>query len=343
MDGYRLRSSHGDTIDPRQPLPVLPAVSNGSSRVSAIITYNGKAAAGAITVNSLQVKPIYTNEGDQVASFWGDVQNLVYEAFADGNPKKRTEWLTSVTETNGSAAFAVFDPNRNLEEMFESVTGTVKRFIAKLKDKTGHVLYGWIRGVSVSSNLYTFEVFNARLTETQNWVGTLASFDNANLESVEIYRYNSSLSFGTGTTLTEEVDCPKEFSKSWELVMKYAETLANGQYFVDYMRGRVIGVKADTTVSEVVTYQTVGNDFAQPSTSAAITVSDSTDLLNIASKGIFVSVPSGVTTTVAYKLVGDSSASSVVLTASQYLPGKFSRVMSTGTTLNGATIVGYGG
>ena len=81
----------------------------------------------------------------------------------------------------------------------------------------------------------------------------------------------------------------------------------------------------------------------QPTRSVAITVSDSTDLAGVVTKGIFVSVPSGATTTIAYKLVGDSSATSVVLNSERYLPGHFSRVMSTGTTLNSATIVGYGG
>lgn len=81
----------------------------------------------------------------------------------------------------------------------------------------------------------------------------------------------------------------------------------------------------------------------QPTTSTAITISDATDLSASVTKGIFVSVPAGATTTVAFKLLGDSSASSVVLTAPQFLPGHYSRVMSTGTTLNSATIVGFGG
>jgi len=80
----------------------------------------------------------------------------------------------------------------------------------------------------------------------------------------------------------------------------------------------------------------------QPKSTYAITPSDSTDLTTTVKKGIFVSVPSGATTTVAFKLANDTAAQSVSLTASQYLPGEFIRVMSTGTTLNGATIIGYG-
>lgn len=254
LNGYRLRSSHGDTIDPRQPLPTDSVKAQEVVSVSPTITYNGKASAGAISINSLTFKPISSIEGDQVASYWGNEENKVYSAFADGNPKKGTSWLTSVTETASSAAITIYDPDKNLEEMFESVTGTVKRFVCKVYDKTGGTLYGWVRGISVSGSVYTFEIMNNRLTETQSWVGTLSAFDNANLEKVEIYHYNTSLTFSTGTTFTEEVGCPKEYSKSWEKVLEYAQTLSNGQYFVDYMRARVVGVKADTTAIETVTY-----------------------------------------------------------------------------------------
>lgn len=255
MDGYRLRSAHGDTVDPRQPLPVGTLKAKETKSQSSTLTYNGKAAAGSITVNALPMNPIISIEGDQVASYWGDIQNKVYEAYADGQDKKERAWLTSVTETNGAAAITIYDPDKNLEEMFESATGTVKRFIVKVIDNTGYALYGWVRGVAAASGVYTFEVFNNRSSESaQNWVGTLASFDNASLVKVEIYHYNSSLVFGTGTILTEEVECPKEYSKNWENPIVYAETLSNGQYFVDYMRGRIIGVKAATTASETVTY-----------------------------------------------------------------------------------------
>ena len=254
MEGYRLRNSHGDTIDPRQPLPVIEAKSGVLTSVSPTLTYSGKDAAGAVTTASLLYKPMYEAQGSRVASYWGNKENLVYSAFADGNPKKATSWLASVTETNGSAACTIYDPDKNLENLFESLTTTVKRFIVKVYDKSGNSLYGWIMGVSVSSDVYTFSVYNARVAETQNWVGTLASFDNTQLDHVEIYFYGSSLSFGTGTCLTEEVVCPKEFSKTRESQLLFAESLSNGQFFVDYERGDIIGKKADGTDTEVVTY-----------------------------------------------------------------------------------------
>jgi len=255
MDGYRLRSAHGDTIDQTQPLPIDTVEAQETVSVAPTLTYNGKAAAGAVSISSVALKPIIEAYGGRVGSFWGKPQNKVYEAFAQGNSKNKTSRnLRSVTETATAAAFVVYDPDKNLEEMFESLTGTVKRFIVKVTDKSGGTLYGWIMGVSVASDVYTFTVHNNRVTETQSWVGTLGDFDNTALEKVEIFYYNSSISFGTGTCFTEEVECPKEYSKSREAQLIYAETLANGQFFVDYMRGELIGVKADATASETVTY-----------------------------------------------------------------------------------------
>ena len=252
--GYRLRSAHGDTVDPRQPIPVDSVEAQGVESVTPTITYNGKAAAGAISINSFKYKPIISIAGDQVASFWGDIQNKVYEAFNGSSPKKTTHWLTSFTETAASAAIAIYDPNHNLENMFESVDSTVKRYIIKAIDTTGHVLYGWIKGVSVSGSVYTFEVCNNRLTETRSWVGSTSDFVETAVEKVEIYHYNSSLVFNTGTCATEEVACPKEYSKNWENPLVFANSLTNGQYFIDYMRARVIVKKADTTASETITY-----------------------------------------------------------------------------------------
>lgn len=80
----------------------------------------------------------------------------------------------------------------------------------------------------------------------------------------------------------------------------------------------------------------------QPTASFTITPNNSQNLSTQVTKGIFVSVPSGVSTTVAFQLINDTTTQSVILQSSQYLPGNFMFVMSSGTTLNGATIVGYG-
>lgn len=101
--------------------------------------------------------------------------------------------------------------------------------------------------------------------------------------------------------------------------------------------------KAFTAASDIYKFTDTATQalLAQPTVPTAVTPSDSTDLTTLATKGIFVSVPLGVTTTVAFKLTGSGTAVTLPLYASQYLPGAFSRVMSTNTTLNGATIVAY--
>jgi len=276
MEGYRIRSAHGETIDPRQPFPVDSVEAQETVSVAPTLTYNGKAAAGAISIATVALKPIIEDLGSRVGSFWGLDQNKVYTAYSDTSNKKGNNIFRSVTETAGAAAITIYDPDKNLENMFESVTGTVKRFVVKVYDKSGGSLYGWVRGVSVASDVYTFEIFNLRSAETgQSWVGTLSAFDNTALEHVDIFFSNSSITFGTGTTFTEEVQCPKEYSKNREAQLVYAENLSNGQFFVDYMRGELIGKRADTTASEVVTYNvwasTAGGGSAAPTSNVNLT------------------------------------------------------------------------
>ena len=100
------------------------------------------------------------------------------------------------------------------------------------------------------------------------------------------------------------------------------------------------GANGDYT--PVATDQYGGLQIAQPTVFTPVTISDATDLTALATKGIFCSVPLGVTTTLAVRLLGASSTTvTVVLYSSQYLPGMFTRVMSAGTTLNGATITAF--
>ena len=263
MEGYRLRSSHGDVIDPRQPLPVDSIEGQESVSQSETLTYNGKATSGAVTINATSIHPIVTIEGDQVGGFWERDENKVYSALISPQAQNKGEknWVNSLVETDGSAAVSIYDNVLNLENTFESVAGTVKRFILKATDNEGEILYGWILGVAVTADVYTLDIVSNRLTETQNWYqGGATAFDPTIVREVEIYRYDSSLVFGTGTQLIEEVACPKEYSKNWENPVQLAEKkLTNGQYFVDYMRGRIIGKKADATASETVTYNVLSS------------------------------------------------------------------------------------
>jgi len=253
-----LTNSNGDEYGPRLPLVTDNLEGNRTISTSETVTYNGKAAASAVTINPLQYHPIMSAQGDRVASYWGNSDNLVYTA----------ENGVVVVETAGSATVACTDPDRNLELAFESLTTTVKRFVAKVTDSSGGVLYGWVMGVAAATNLYTFSVYSTRVAETNDWVGALGSFDQTKGCKLEIFRYDSSVSFGTGTTLTEEVRCPYEYSPNWKKYLDYASvSLSAGQWFCDYMRGLIIGKRADATASETVTYNIQANAEISVSTS----------------------------------------------------------------------------
>jgi hypothetical protein len=71
---------------------------------------------------------------------------------------------------------------------------------------------------------------------------------------------------------------------------------------------------------------------AGPSKSSAITPSDSTDVTSLANYGLVVSVGG----TLAFKLQGDSTATSITVYPAQFIPGQFLRVMVATT----ATVIG---
>ena len=271
----QLSNQYNEPIKGQQPLPVDTVEAQETASVSQTLTYTGKAAAGAVATVQTQFKGIAGIESGRIGSYWGNPENLVYST----DYRRGKAQIGALTETNGSAAAVIRDDEFNLELLFESLTTTVKRYVLKATDNTGAVLYGWIMGVAASSNAYTFDIFNARLDESaQNWVGTLASFDNTNVARIEIYRYDSSIAFGTGTTFTEEVAHPKEYSTgdptSGKISMTGAiNSLSNGQYFVDYFRGELIGKRADTTASETITYDVLKST-ASGGTAANVNISE---------------------------------------------------------------------
>lgn len=244
-----LTNKYGETIDQRQPLPVVGVQSSQISQITnEVVTPKGKSAAGAVVLIQTVFRPIR-------GSHWEEQDNLIYSAFSDSQKRNAdVSWLTAFVETNGSAAFTIHDPDLNLENLFESRTGTVKSFVAKVTDKEGKSLYGWIFGVAVSGSVYTFDVVNNRLTETRNWVGDISEFDAANVVKVEIFEYKSTLVFAGGALL-EEVRCPREFSKDRQLQLVHAaKILNNGQYIVDRTRGEIIG-KLATADAITVSYE----------------------------------------------------------------------------------------
>ncbi len=249
-------SSTSIPYSPQIPQPVSDATQ--SSDVTPVsgetVTFLSSAAASSTGINVLDKGPIMNVESDRVGSYWGDANNLVYTATHEQG-KFRT-----VVETASSAVVTIFDDGRNLEQLFETVTGStlVKRFVIKVTDVGDNVLYGWSTDIAVTSDVYTIDIYNHRLTEgNQNWVGTLGNFDNTNLKKVEVFKYSSSIAWTTGSVLTEEVGYPYQTKHQEDI--DFLQNLSAGQFAVDYMRGRLLFKKATTGTSDTIAYNSRGS------------------------------------------------------------------------------------
>lgn len=250
-----------------------------------------KDAAGSTVVFDLTRGPILEMSGGRIGSFWGSPHNLQYKAT-----------VQAVVETNGAAAFNVYDSGKDLEKIFES--STKGRYIAKLTDGASHELYGWIGGVAVASDVYTFSIYSGVGLGTQNWFqGGSTAFSHASYGSkVEIYKYATSLTFGSSDTFTEEVPfhAPDDPRSAGETEFRFLAGLTNGQYGIDYKNQRFMGRKANTDDTETLTYTTfAGADDLQDvnirsvSTAALTNVGDeivSTQLVaaNTSRKGLYI-------------------------------------------------------
>jgi hypothetical protein len=227
-----------------------------SSDVTAVSgeTVNFKAgAAGFKGIEALNKNKIANVRGDKIGSFWKELQNLMVE----NSPLMS---VTAITETDGSAAVTVYvnpvGPSNvpNLEQLFEISSGN-SQYVMLLTDPIGNELYGYIRGVAVSGNSYTFTVNNTLAGGVQNWIGTLASFDSslATRCGFKIFSYESSLVFTTGTILLQEK--AYDPAKSDTVILNEILTV-NGDYAVDYVNGRIFYRKATTGTSDTVAYNT---------------------------------------------------------------------------------------
>lgn len=248
METYQLGSGEFTPRSPQftQDVRQGTATESVSETVNIAAAGHIKDAAGSTGILEFSRTPILDKYGGQIGSFWGSPQNLQYTAKVQG-----------LTKTDGSADFAVHDPNTDLEKIFESVTSG--RYVAKLTDGAGNVLYGWIGGVAVSSSVYTFSIFNGVGLGTQNWFqGDATSFALDNGVTVEIYRYSTSLTLGSSDTFTEEVPYhdPDDPRKIGQTEFRLLASLTNGQYAVNYKFGRVLVRKANADDTEVFTYRT---------------------------------------------------------------------------------------
>lgn len=241
-------------ISPQIPKPVVDVTfpTNPTPYSQAVTFVTG---AAGLTGRVQLPAPILSVGGAKVASHWR--KNKVW-----------TAKTASVTETNGSAAFTIYDSVNVLSNLFATASGT-KMYVARVTFNGGSEIFGYITTVTASSNVYTFTVVSQPAGSTQNWKvtagGSLPGLTQA-IRDVEIYANQNSLTFTTGTVLTEEV--PFDFAVTEKDVVSFLNGLSNGQYGIDAVRGRILYKKATTGTSDTVTYNTyTGSSSALASTS----------------------------------------------------------------------------
>lgn len=219
---------------------------------------NVKDAAGSTVVVNTVKKPIASMEGAMIGSYWGKKENIVWEGGVLS--KDSTSHLLSVTTTGGAAACVIDDAVYDLEKLFESATTC--RYVIKVWDTQNRYRYGWIEGISVSGTQYTLSIFNNVTTAsgTQDWVGSATI---GTVSKFKIYKYSSSIVWGSTDTFTAEVEY-----EDGQNDLDVLKGLANGEYAIDYKHGRILGRKANGDNTETISYYYL----ATPLGSATITV-----------------------------------------------------------------------
>jgi hypothetical protein len=214
------------------------------------ITFASAAAAGSTGVNGLDHAPITNLAGDKVGSFWGERQNLMLEY-----TNVAGTLIGAVVETATSASVVITDVNNVLDKLFEAASGN-RRYVLKVIDSTGGYLHGWIGDVTVSGNAYTFPIHDAVTSGAQSWVGTLADF-NGTAAKIEIYAYESSFVWVTGTVLTREVALDEEKIETPFGRKAFYDSLSNGDYAINYRTGAIYFKKATTGTSDTCNYDSL--------------------------------------------------------------------------------------
>jgi len=243
----------GRAIDQWNPLPTNDvSVSYDKVPVTGETVTFVTGAAGFSQTVSLNSAPVMNLIGDKVGSFWRSPNNLRLS----NNDRQSTAIITAITETATAADVTITDPDYNLEQLFESPAATAG-FIIVLRDPSGDELYGFIKGVAATSNSYVLSIFNTAALATQSWVGTLANFTLAvGTTKFEIYSNESSVAWTTGTVLTTEVPLPEDSDFDPQVVTQFLDGLSNGEYGVDYERGKLYYKKATTGTSDTIGYTT---------------------------------------------------------------------------------------
>lgn len=256
----------GKQIEARNPLYIKDASvsTDVTSIASETVTFK-TGAAGFRGIVTLDKGPIMNLTGSKVGSFWKDRQNLMVS-------NRPTAFITALTETDGSAAITITDQDNQLEQLFEVTSGN-SEYILVVTDPSGDQLYGFIRGIATTGNSYVITINSTVAGGTANWIGSQSNFDSSDVAKVgfEIYSYEGSLAWTTGTILTQEV----QYSPGNSDIDNLKLLTTNGDYSVDYARGRIFYKKATTGTSDIVSYvsrvlTTIGSSATATNSSGAI-------------------------------------------------------------------------
>lgn len=246
-----LTNKYGQEVDQWNPLSVNDvSISYDKVSISGETVTFVTGAAGFSQSVSLDKAPVMNLLGDRVGSHWREARNLR----CSNEYRMADARITGLVETATSATVTIWDPEFNLEQLFESPAATGK-FVIVVRDPSGGTLYGFIGGVAASGNSYVLDVYSSPALSTQSWVGTLADFALvANSTQFEIYSNESSISWTTGTILTKEVKFPEHAQNDPQALTQFLDGLANGEYGVDYERGIIHYKKATTGTSDTIAY-----------------------------------------------------------------------------------------
>jgi hypothetical protein len=241
----QLNRENGTPINLQNPLPVndVSCAMDKESITGETVTFKTGAAGFTGTV-SLDKKPIANLDGDKVGSFWRSEWNKVLSTNDPGIT------ITSLTETATAAAVVLESGSIDLEEVLETNAGTLE-YIIEVIDEAGGSLYAYVGGIAESGTSSTFTVYNSAAGSTQSWVGTLTDFDATDAKiRCNIYRNQTSISWTTGTVLTQEVALPDDIRK----LSAFLDSLSNGQYAVNYETATLYYKKATTGTSDTIAY-----------------------------------------------------------------------------------------
>lgn len=209
-----------------------------------------KDAAGVTVVVPLKSRRIFDCTGGKLGSYWGDEENLQYTTpITDPNGNTPSTTISAVVLTDAAAAVAIYDATYDLEKIFESQNKG--RYVLKLTNMSGQAYYGWIEGVAVASNVYTFDIYDTPGFGAQTWVKTWGDAVAATdvWKMAEIFEYSTSVVFGDTDTIKEELPY-SEYATDYNQL----KSLEDGQFRIDYRRGRVLLRKLDADDTETVTY-----------------------------------------------------------------------------------------